>query len=186
MNQPYSGIVRTPMEPTACLAIELRRVPDDLRNDLQKWVRTFAELWAYKHEQQPPATLWTKDVWVQNPDGHRELHLACSSKMPHYFLSELAEHLSQWIEKALKFTERTTVDGNNEWMPLFHWQDGKAWSYKDLDNWQDRDQTPMPHAPPPLNTITVSPTTSNPPRTRWKSSTHGHFRPPASQVTVKI
>ena len=167
MNQPYSGIVRTPKEPTACLAIELRRVPDDLRNDLQKWMWAFAELWAYKHEQQPPATLWMKDVWVQNADGHRELHLACSSKMPQYFLRELAEYLSQWIEKALKFSGRTTVDSNNEWMPLFHWQDGKAWSYKDLDNWQDRDQTPIPHAPPPPEcnngfTYSNEPTTYSP------------------------
>lgn len=149
MNQPYAGIVRTPKAPAACLAIDLERVPDDLRNNLHTWMWAFAELWAYKHEQQPPATLWTKDVWTQNPESNHELHLACSSKMPHYFLTELAEYLSQWIGKALKLTGRITVNGNNEWTPLFHWQDGKVWSYKDLTNWQDLDHTPILHAPPP-------------------------------------
>ena len=147
MDQPYSGIVRTPKAPAACLAIELRRVPEDLLNNLYKWVWAFAELWACKHEQQPPATLWMKEVWVQNADGHSELHLACSSKMPHYFLSELAEHLSQWIEKALKSAGRVTVDASDEWAPLCHWQDGKAWNSNDLHHWQDRDQSPVPHEP---------------------------------------
>jgi hypothetical protein len=147
MNQPYSAIVRTPKAPVACLAIELRRVPDDLQNNLYKWLWAFAELWAYKHEQQPPATLWMKEVWARGADSHLELHLACSSKMPHYFLSELAEHLRQWIEKALKFTGRVTVDASEEWLPLCHWQDGKAWNSNNLHHWQDRDQSPVPHEP---------------------------------------
>jgi hypothetical protein len=148
MSQPYSGIVCTPKAPVACLAIELRRVPDDLHGDLYKWLWAFAELWAYKHEQQPPATLWMKEVWVRGLDSHRELHLACSSKMPHYFLSKLAEHLSQWIEKALRSAGRVTVDASDEWTPVCHWQDGKAWDSSDLHHWQVRDQSPVPHEPP--------------------------------------
>lgn len=147
MEQPYSGIVRTPKAPTTSLVIELRRVPDDLHGDLYKALWTFAELWAYKHEQQPPATLWMKEQWIPGPDGHLELHLACSSKMPHHFLSKLAEHLSQLIGKALRPAVRVTVDESDEWRPLCHWQDGKAWNSSDLHRWQDRDQSPVPHEP---------------------------------------
>jgi hypothetical protein len=148
VNQPYTTIVRTPKAPTLCLAIELRRIPDDLRDQLHSWMWAFAERWAYDHEQQPRATLWMKDEWTKGADGHPELHLACSSQLPRHFLTQLAEHLSQWIESALKWNGRITVDTDEQWMPLFHWQDGKAWNPKDLDNWQDRDQTPVPHAPP--------------------------------------
>lgn len=147
MEQPYSGIVRTPKAPTTALVIELRRLPDDLHGDLYKSLWVFAELWAYKHELQPSATLWMKEAWITGPDSHLELHLACSSKMPHYFLSELGEHLSPLIEKALKPFVRVTVDESDEWRPLCHWQDGKAWDSSDLHLWQDRDQSPVPHEP---------------------------------------
>ncbi|MGJ7515472.1 ankyrin repeat domain-containing protein [Pseudomonas baetica] len=144
----HNAIVRTPKAPAACLAIELRRVPDDLRDHLYSWMWAFAERWAYDHEQQPPATLWMKDEWTTGADGYPELHLACSSKLPRHFLTRLAEHLNQWIERALKDNGRMKVDADEQWVPLFHWQDGKVWNQKDLDNWPDRDQTPVPHAPP--------------------------------------
>jgi hypothetical protein len=148
MNQPYSANVRTPKAPAACLAIELRRIPNDLQNDLHKWLWAFAERWAYKYSDQPPATLWMKEAWNRGTDSHLELYLACSSKMPHYFLKELAEHLGQWIDKALSFPGRVIVDATDEWVPLCHWQDGKAWDSNDLHNWEVHDQSPVPHETP--------------------------------------
>ncbi|MCE7765270.1 hypothetical protein GQL56_21690 [Pseudomonas putida] len=84
MIQPEHAIVRTPKCQVPCLAIELRRLPDELAGNLHKALREYAERWAYRHEHQPPATLWLKQAW-NGVGGQPEYHLACSSKMPHYF-----------------------------------------------------------------------------------------------------
>ncbi len=147
MNQPDHAMVRTPKLQVSCLAIELRRLPHEIAGKLHASLREYAERWAYKHEHQPPATLWMKEVW-NGAGGHREYHLACSSKLPHYFLRGLADELSQWVDKGLRFTGKVLVDADDDWSPLFHWQDGKAWSTLDLAHWDARDQTPVPHEAP--------------------------------------
>lgn len=148
MSKTYSAIARTPKEPVSCLAINLHRIPNDLQSNLHEWLRAFAERWAYKHAQQPPATLWMKEAWNESTHGHAELHLACSSKLPHCFMRELAEHLGQWIEKAVSIIGRAAVDAGDDWLPIYHWQDGKAWDSDDLRNWEARDQSPVPHEVP--------------------------------------
>lgn len=145
MNHPYSPIVRTPKAPVAYLAIDVHLIPENLHANLFRWINTFAEQWAHEHAQQLPATLWMKAPWNQSPESDFEFHFACSSKLPPNFLNELADHLSQWIDKALRFSTRALVDANDGWAPLSHWQDGRAWDSNDLNNWQARDQS---HARP--------------------------------------
>lgn len=147
MIQPDHAIVRTPKTHVSCLAIELRRIPDDVAPNLHKLIREYAERWAYQHEHQLPATLWMKEEW-SGSGGHPEYRLACSSKMPHFFLKGLADELSQWVDKGLRFTAKVLVDPSDDWSPLFHWQDGKAWDAADLADWDARDQSPVPHEPP--------------------------------------
>lgn len=147
MIQPEHAIVRTPKYQVPCLAIELRRLPDEIAGNLHKALREYAERWAYRHEHQPPATLWLKQAW-NGVGGQPEYHLACSSKMPHYFLKGLADELSQRVGKGLGFTGKVFVDASDDWSPLFHWQDGKAWDALDLAHWDARDQSPVPHEPP--------------------------------------
>lgn len=152
MSHPYSTIVRTPKAAVAYLAVDLRVISPDTQANLSKWLGEIAEQWAYKTPQQRRATLWMKDNWATGVGSNSELHLAGSSKLPHGFLLQLADHLSQWLQTPLKIKGHVTVDANDDWHPICHWQDGKAWTWNDLHHWQDRDQSPAAHD---LSSLTI-------------------------------
>jgi hypothetical protein len=151
MSQPYSTIVRTPKAAVAYLAVDLRAISPETQANFSKFIGEFAELWAYKTPQQRPATLWMKENWDTDVCSSPELHLAGSSKLPHGFLHQLADHLSQWIGTPRRVKGHVIIEANNDWHPICHWQDGKAWTWNDLHHWQDRDQSPAAHDPSSLS-----------------------------------
>ncbi|USS55426.1 ankyrin repeat domain-containing protein [Pseudomonas kermanshahensis] len=150
MSQPYSTIVRTPKAAVAYLAVDLRTISPDTQANLSKLIGEFADLWAYKTPQQRPATLWMKDNWATEVGSSPELHLAGSSKLPHGFLHQLADHISRRVETPLRVKGHVIIEANDDWHPICHWQDGKAWSWNDLQHWSDRDQSPAAHDPSSL------------------------------------
>lgn len=116
----------------AYLAVDLRAISPETQANFSKFIGEFAELWAYKTPQQRPATLWMKDNWDTGVGSSPELHLAGSSKLPHGFLRQLADHLSQWIGTPLRVKGHVIIEANDDWHPICHWQDGKAWTWNDL------------------------------------------------------
>ncbi|CAI8986982.1 ankyrin repeat domain-containing protein [Pseudomonas sp. IT-P294] len=148
MNTHYSSVVKVPKGPVHFLAIDVCRI--EASNQDLAWcesVARFTRQWAFDHPDQKPATLWMLNTSSTLFDGRYGVHLAASTKLPENFVVLLGRFMEKELGSLLRSAKGATIGDEQDWQPLFHFQDDKVWTPQDLENWTSRDLSPVERPP---------------------------------------
>ena len=142
MNARYSSIVKVPKAPVPFLAIDVGRI-DESEHVWYERVSQFVRHWAFDHPEQKPATLWSLETLSELFEGGYGIYIATSTKLPEDFMIRLGRYLRQELGQVIRSAKGADLRGEDDWQPLFHFEDDNVWTPRDFENWPARDLTPI-------------------------------------------